>query len=122
MNRREFFGLAAASIFAPKFGRWYRQGSGLLVPATTLSPPGYDVFVGSALTLMVQAYGLTSVDFVLTDRMGRTKRVPAKNSGDGLFSATIDHGPWASVQSLQTFGDKIGHPTYSGYSRRQEIA
>lgn len=31
MRRREFLGAAAASIFAPVFGSWYRQGSGLLV-------------------------------------------------------------------------------------------
>lgn len=35
MNRRGFLGLslaAAGMVFAPKFGRWHRQGSGLLVP------------------------------------------------------------------------------------------
>lgn len=35
MNRRTFAGLTLAAIggvFAPRFGRWYRQGSGLLVP------------------------------------------------------------------------------------------
>lgn len=37
MNRRNFFGIAGASIFAPIFGRWYRQGSGLVVP---MDPPG----------------------------------------------------------------------------------
>lgn len=31
MNRRQFFGLAASSIFVPVYGKWYRQGSGLLV-------------------------------------------------------------------------------------------
>lgn len=31
MKRRDFLGIAASSIFAPVFGRWYRQGSGLLV-------------------------------------------------------------------------------------------
>lgn len=32
MKRRAFLGAAAATIFAPTFGRWYRRGSGLLVP------------------------------------------------------------------------------------------
>ena len=35
MNRRDFMGLslaAAGMVFAPKFGRWHRQGSGLLIP------------------------------------------------------------------------------------------
>lgn len=35
MNRRGFLGMslaAAGMVFAPKFGRWHRQGSGLLVP------------------------------------------------------------------------------------------
>jgi len=32
VNRRSFLGAAAASIFAPKFGSWYRQRSGLIVP------------------------------------------------------------------------------------------
>lgn len=32
MNRRDFLGIATGLVFAPKFGRWYRQGSGLIVP------------------------------------------------------------------------------------------
>ena len=32
MNRRSFLGLAALSVFAPKYGRWFRRGSGLIVP------------------------------------------------------------------------------------------
>ncbi len=33
MNRRTFLGAAAASIFAPRFGKWFTQRpSGLLVP------------------------------------------------------------------------------------------
>lgn len=31
MKRRDFIGAAAASIFAPKFGKWYQQGSGIIV-------------------------------------------------------------------------------------------
>lgn len=36
MKRRAFLGAAAATIFAPTFGRWYRRGSGVLVP---IAPP-----------------------------------------------------------------------------------
>lgn len=32
MNRRDFLGAAALSIFAPRFGRWFRQGVGLWRP------------------------------------------------------------------------------------------
>lgn len=35
MNRRDLLGLSLAAvggIFAPRFGRWYRRGSGLVVP------------------------------------------------------------------------------------------
>lgn len=35
MNRRNFAGLALAAVggvFVPRFGRWYRRGSGLLTP------------------------------------------------------------------------------------------
>lgn len=35
MNRRAFAGLSLAAIggvFVPQFGKWYRQGSGLLAP------------------------------------------------------------------------------------------
>lgn len=35
MNRREFAGFSLAAIggiFAPRFGHWYRRGSGLVVP------------------------------------------------------------------------------------------
>lgn len=35
MKRRDFVGFSLAAMglaFAPKFGRWHRQGSGLLVP------------------------------------------------------------------------------------------
>lgn len=48
MNRRNFLGIAGASIFAPIFGRWYRQGSGLVVPErlplSTLAGPVEDAF------------------------------------------------------------------------------
>jgi len=30
MNRRGFLGMAAASIFVPRFGRFFREGSGSL--------------------------------------------------------------------------------------------
>lgn len=39
MNRRAFLGIAAASVFAPKFGRWYRQGSGLIVRDLQVAQP-----------------------------------------------------------------------------------
>lgn len=45
MQRREFLGAAAASIFAPKFSRWFRQGSGLVVPAS--SP--FEAYMEAAL-------------------------------------------------------------------------
>ena len=38
MNRRLFLGSSLAaglSIFVPKYGQWYRQGSGILVPRET---------------------------------------------------------------------------------------
>lgn len=37
MNRRDFFGIAASSIFVPKLEGWYRQGSGLLVRSTSVT-------------------------------------------------------------------------------------
>lgn len=47
MNRRQFFGLAASSIFVPVYGKWYRQGSGVLVPpAPRLEVIDEDVFEG----------------------------------------------------------------------------
>lgn len=39
MNRRAFAGLSLAAlggIFAPKFGHWYRRGSGVIVPDRSL--------------------------------------------------------------------------------------
>jgi len=44
MNRRAFAGLSLAAlggVFVPRFGHWYRQGSGLLVrsPVVDLHEP-----------------------------------------------------------------------------------
>lgn len=45
MKRRDFLGFslaAAGLVFAPKFGRWHRQGSGLLVPRYHVLSPGFN--------------------------------------------------------------------------------
>lgn len=39
MRRRDFLGMAAASVFVPQFGRWYRQVSGLILPEWELTVP-----------------------------------------------------------------------------------
>ncbi len=36
MKRRDFLGAAAASVFAPQFGRWFARSSGVLVGSTEL--------------------------------------------------------------------------------------
>lgn len=52
MNRRWFLGASLAvvgSVFVPKYERWYRQGSGLLVPrAPELLKDPYIVLESSA--------------------------------------------------------------------------
>lgn len=40
MRRRGFVGAVGVAIFAPKFGSWYRRGSGLVVPTHDYSTPG----------------------------------------------------------------------------------
>lgn len=66
MNRRDFLGIAAASIFAPRFGRWYRQGSGLIVRDVEAEQPtvthtgfhfgewGYVITATTATTMTVE--------------------------------------------------------------------
>lgn len=61
MKRRDFIGAAAASIFAPKFGKWYQQGSGLLTPSRTIE-------------LVRTAAFVDYVDVALIDLTERLKR------------------------------------------------
>lgn len=66
MNRRDFVGIAAASIFAPRFGRWYRQGSGLMVPEPpVITVNGIDIAnYGYVVTLTQDAPGFKIGDLV----------------------------------------------------------
>ena len=45
MDRRNFLGILGGLIAVPQFGRWHRQGSGLLVPAVE------DFLVGGSVRL-----------------------------------------------------------------------
>lgn len=74
MNRRGFLGMslaAAGMVFAPKFGRWHRQGSGLLVPkpgttwyvALYTSDGKYHRIPATATKVSQGGYGAVVVDF-----------------------------------------------------------
>lgn len=49
MKRRDFLGMAAASVFVPQFGRWYRQSSGLVTP-------GWELMVPTAHSSLVSSF------------------------------------------------------------------
>jgi hypothetical protein len=52
MNRRNFLGLTLAAtggIFVPQYGKWFRMGSGVLVPESSMATfiePQYDLNEG----------------------------------------------------------------------------
>lgn len=95
MNRRAFLGIAAASIFAPQFGRWYRQGSGLLVrdagvvswPPTTLPPDGWMTST-DALPYVVTGVG-NGVLTVDTFRDGKRLPTGGHLRSRALFSGAL---------------------------------
>lgn len=81
MNRRDFLGIAAASIFAPQFGRWYRQGSGLLV--RDVEPPQGWVPFSPPRFAAVEHYTITAVTAttITVERFPKPVRVPVGSDG-----------------------------------------
>lgn len=104
MNRRGFLGLslaAAGMVFAPKFGRWHRQGSGLLVPR-----PGNSWYVA------------------LYTSDGKYHRIPAVVTettllGDGTAVVNLADCTWrpplaVTVTRYAVGGDLSGLPVQTG--------
>lgn len=56
IDRRGFLTAATASIFVPQFGRFFREGSGLLVPRTSVVVPTWQVDPLEELSWLAKDY------------------------------------------------------------------
>lgn len=59
MNRRGFLGFSLAAvggIFVPKYAGWFRQGSGIIVPAKAITKPQLDALEGALTEIWREVY------------------------------------------------------------------
>lgn len=78
MRRRDFLRAAGVAIFAPQFGRWYRRGSGLVVPEEGL----YGASINEILKELYRKYPPMLPRSLLAPS-GPTPR-PMRWGGDGV--------------------------------------
>lgn len=110
MNRRDFFGIAAASIFAPRFGRWYRQGSGLIVrdveaPQTWAPVPPPRLTVEHFVVTSVSSYSISVTRYPTPLRVPNGHSVNLRNRAlfsDAPLGRRPDQQPPQAVAILPT--------------------
>ena len=85
MNRRLFLGFSLAAVggvFVPKYGRWYRQGSGVLVPNTDwIMNPDMAEWIGSppsGWSFTVNPYIRAADVAKLSERLAKDYRTVAR--------------------------------------------
>ena len=103
MNRRDFLGIAAASIFAPKFGQWYRQGSGLIV--REIEPQWKPVGAAGYYTEQFWITGVSPTT-ITVERFPKPVRVPVGGSvrlrSRALFSDAMTGRPRPTPPKITT--------------------
>jgi hypothetical protein len=85
-SRRAFLATLAGGVFVPKFEKWFRQGSGLLVPR-----PG--------LTMLDPRGEPWSVEIVAGQNAGAV--LPARFDGTGSLTVDLPGGYRSTLQFIE---------------------